>query len=179
LQCEVCGRPILGKPYKAMIEGAKMVVCAGCAKLGTAYWEAPPPPPTTPRRWEKRTVLPPRVSARRRPPELAQALELVEDFGPRVRGARRGLGLSQEDLGKRIGEKVSVLRKVEGGKMRPDERLAAKLEHALRIKLLVPPSEPQLPPAAVPRPSRVTTLGDIVQVREKKRGEVDEERGPS
>jgi len=172
VNCEVCGRQIIGKPHKAVIEGAKMVVCGNCAKLASAYWEE------TPQRRVKRTAKPlPRisVSGKKQPPALAEALELVDDFGLRVRRAREEMELSHEDLGRKIGEKVSVLRKIESGKMSPDLMLAEKLEHALKIKLLVPPSEPKAPSVALSRPLEVPTLGDVVHLKERKT-EVTKER---
>jgi putative transcription factor len=84
------------------------------------------------------------------------------------------MGLSHKYLGKKIGEKVSVLRKIESGKMTPDHKLAAKLEHTLRVKLLVPLSEPKTPSARLSTLSEVT-LGDVVSVK-KKKTEVTEER---
>jgi len=48
---------------------------------------------------------------------------------------RKKLGMSIEELGKRINEKASVLERVEKG-MRPTDALARKLEKALKIKLL-------------------------------------------
>jgi len=172
VNCEVCGRQIVGKPFKAVIEGAKMVVCGGCVKLGSGFWEE------RPQRRVKRTVKPlPKisVSGKKQPPALAEALELVEDFGLRIRRAREGMELSHEDLGRKIGEKVSVLRKIESGKMTPDLMLAEKLEHALKIKLLVPPSEPKAPSAALSQPREIT-LGDVVRLKEKKTGVAKERK---
>lgn len=176
MQCEVCGHRIEGKPYKAVIEGAKMVVCGRCVGLASTSWELPPPTSKPQLRARRAISLPPTLQVKRQPPELNQTLELVDDFSLQVRRARRKLGLSHEDLGRKIGEKVSVLRKVESGKMPPDNSLANKLEHALKIKLLIPPSEPKLPSVGPP-PPREATLGDIVKLKRKK--EVDTERGPS
>ena len=108
---------------------------------------------------------------------MTEALELVGDFGLRVRRAREELELSHEDLGRKIGEKVSVLRKIESGKMAPDLMLAEKLEHALKIKLLVPPSEPKAPSVALSQPREIT-LGELVRLKEKKT-EVAKERKQS
>jgi putative transcription factor len=80
-------------------------------------------------------------------------------------------------LGKAIGEKVSVLQKIESGKMTPDTRVAQKLEHALKIKLLVPPKGQPEPPASLPV-SHEVTLGDVVQLR-KNKAEASDERAPS
>lgn len=151
-----------------------MTVCGGCAGLGSVYWKAPPPA----KRIIKRGVrLPPKIPIKKQQPVIAQTLELVEDFNLRVRQAREKLGLSHEDLGRMIGEKVSVLRKIESGKMLPDNKLASKLEHALKTKLLVPFSEPKLPPADLSLP-REATLGEVARLKGKK-AEVNEEREPS
>ncbi|MDH5451448.1 MAG: multiprotein bridging factor aMBF1, partial [Candidatus Bathyarchaeota archaeon] len=138
MQCEVCGRKILGKPLKATIEGAKMIVCGKCAKLGTVYFEEPPLPTPRKKRITKRPAT--KFSIKKQPPKVPETLELVDNFSLQIRQARENLGLNHEDLGRKIGEKVSVLRKIETGKMAPNHQLAGKLEHTLRIRLLVPPS---------------------------------------
>jgi len=168
MRCEVCGRKVIGPPYKAMIEGAKMLVCGECSKLGSVYWEAK----TEPRMKKISKRLPQPVLAPRKQPSITveESVELVDDFGAKVRQAREKLDISHEDLGKKISEKVSVLRKIESGKMTPDHLLTEKLQHALKIKLLVPVSEPKVPSKALAssRPS-APTLGDIAQVKKEKR----------
>lgn len=174
MRCEVCGSRIHGTPYKAVIEGAKLMVCGECVKLGSIFWEAK----SEPRLKKVAKRLPqPMLSAKKKPVKLQETLELVEDFSSRVRQAREKLGLSQEDLGRKLNEKVSVLRKIESGKMTPDHRLAEKLEHALKVKLLVPFSEPKVSPKILSRPTEVT-LGDIINVR-KRKAEASEERRQS
>ena len=110
-------------------------------------------------------------------PPLSEDLELVENFGPRIREARREAELSHEDLGRKIRERVSVLRKIETGKMTPDHLLAQKLEHTFKIKLLVPPSEPKASPGLLSKP-RSVTLGEIVRLK-KGKAEEAEKREPS
>jgi len=151
-----------------------MIACSECAKLGSGYWKAKPQ-----RRTKSITKLQPKLAIHRKKqcPTVTEALELVGDFGLRVRRAREGLELSHEDLGRKIGEKVSVLRKIESGKMSPDLMLAEKLEHALKIKLLVPPSEPKAPSIALSQPREIT-LGEVVRLKEKKT-EVAKERKQS
>lgn len=173
MQCEVCGRRIVGKSFRATIEGAKMVVCGRCVGLSSASWELPP------QRRVKGGVksFSPRVVRKKLPQEPVQELEVVGDFGLRVRQGREKLGLGHEDLGRRIGEKVSVLRKVESGSLVPDHGLAGKLEHALRVKLLVPLSKSKVPSAHKLQP-RGVTLGDVARVK-KRKVEGDGERGRS
>ena len=165
MQCEVCGRQIFGAPIRAIIEGAEMTVCSECAKLGSGYWE-----PKLQRRAKKSIKRQPTISfsKRKQRPTVTETLELVGDFGQRVRQAREGLGLSHEDLGRKISEKVSVLRKIESGKMVPDLVLAEKLEHALKITLRVPASEPNVQPVLSSKP-RGTTLGDLIQFKVKEK----------
>jgi len=167
MRCEVCGRKIIGPPFRAMIEGAKMTVCNKCVKLGSVFWEAKTEPRL--RKVARRLPSTPMVAPRKQPPILAaESLELVDDFGIKVRQAREKTGLSHEDLGKKISEKVSVLRKIESGKMTPDNLLVEKLQHALRIKLMVPVSEPKVPAKALVSHLAAPTLGDIAQVKKEK-----------
>jgi len=142
-----------------------MTVCAECSKLGSGYWEPKPQ-----RRAKKSTKYPPiqPFAKRRQRMTVPETLELVGDFGQRVRQAREGLELSHEDLGRKIREKVSVLRKIESGKMVPDLVLAERLEHALKIKLRVPPSEPKVQPVLSSKPPG-KTLGDLIQFKVKEK----------
>jgi len=164
MQCEVCGKPIIGKPYKAIIEGAKMTVCNKCAKHGTRYWEEETPTKT---KKPTKTPLTHKVPTKKPTINIVEpTLELTENFGQLIRQAREKLGLRHEDLGKKINEKVSVLKKIESQKMIPDQVLATKLEHALKIKLLVPPSEPKTPQKPISQPPKVT-LGDVISIKGK------------
>jgi putative transcription factor len=167
LRCEVCGRRINGKPFKVIIEGAKLTVCIECSKLGKTYREEPKLAMTVAR---PGAVSKPLVFQTRKPqpPKVDTSLELVENFAVKIRQARERLGLSHDDLGKRINEKVSLLRKIETGKMTPDNRLAAMLEHALKIKLIVPAKEEKVPEARLSKAgTQDLTLGDLVQLSKK------------
>jgi putative transcription factor len=168
LQCEVCGRRILGKPYKAIIEGARLVVCSDCARLGSISWELKTPRVTV-------TVKPPKPLRKPRlktatmpQSPLEPTLELAEDFGTRIRQAREAQKLSHEDLGRRINEKISLLKKLESQKMTPDNKLAEKLQHALKIRLLVPVKKEKLPKGLLATaPSKTITLGDLIKKKEE------------
>ena len=171
--CEVCGRKIVGKTLKAMIGGAKMIVCRDCAKLGSVYWDVKPK-----RQRSARKAVKPlsKISIRKAPaPTLSEDLELIENFGARIREARRDAGLSHENLGREIRERVSVLRKIEIGKMTPNHLLAKKLEHALKVTLLVPPSEPRAARGFLSKP-RGVTLGDIVNLKKGKAEEIEKRK---
>jgi putative transcription factor len=172
VQCEVCGCQIFSTPIRAIIEGAKLNVCSECAKLSSGYWE-PKPQRRAKRRIKRQPIIP--VQRRKPIPSVTETLELVDDFGQRVRQTRRGLELSHEDLGRKIREKVSVLRKIESGKMVPDLVLAEKLEHALKIKLRVPPQEPKTQFVSLSRPHG-TTLGDLISLKDHAKEEKKERK---
>lgn len=164
LQCEVCGRRIEGNPHKVIIEGAKLSVCIACSKHGKTYYEQPLPKAVIPKTRATPTQF--KIQTKKAPiPPAETALELVEDFDAKIRQAREKLGLSHEELGKKINEKVSVLRKIETGKMKPDNRLATILEHILKVKLIVPAKEEKAPQARIGKTvSREMTLGDLIQL---------------
>ncbi len=165
LRCEVCGRKIFGKPFKVIIEGAKLTVCTDCSKHGKImYGEDPIPQTAIPK--AKVPLSPSRFQIRKTSaPSVDTTQELVHDYTPLIRQAREKLGLSHEDLGKKINERVSLLKKIETGKMTPNNTLAVKLEHTLKIRLIVPAKEEKVPEAKIPKkPSREFTLGDLIKI---------------
>jgi len=166
VRCEVCGRKIHGKSLRAEIEGAKLTVCIECSKHGKIirteefdYRQKSP---------KKGLVSIPFIQKKKRVQTRVDITqEVVEGYDSKIRAARERLGLSHEELGKKISEKASVLSKLETGKMTPNNMLVTKLEHALKIKLLVPIIEDkisqELPKSSNPEP----TLGDLIQLNKK------------
>jgi putative transcription factor len=168
MQCEVCGRQILGEPHRVIIERAKMTTCPKCAELGSGEWK---PEPAS-RGWSVATG---NVSAaktafikKRGTVTVSEDIVVVEGYGSLIRRTREKMGLSHEDLGRKIAEKVSVLKKIENEKMVPDQKVSEKLEHTLGIKLLVPLVVPKVPLPSV-LTSKGVTLGEIVKLKEAKR----------
>jgi putative transcription factor len=112
-------------------------------------------------------------------PQVAITTEVIEDYQTKIRAAREKLGLSHEDLGKKINEKASVLRHIETGKMAPNNLLAAKLERTLKITLMVPieKEKEKAPPVLTKSASEELTLGDLIQFESK--GEAPSKRKQS
>jgi putative transcription factor len=161
-----------------MIEGANLTVCGKCAKHGTIIREEPKPIGLVPK---PQTRLQPLTIRTKKSSEttLDTSIELIENFAQKIRQAREKLGLSHEELGKKTNEKVSLLKKIETGKMTPDNKLSAKLEYALKIKLLAPATEEKVPKTKISKPaSRELTLGDLIQLNKKEKEEPTE-RKPS
>lgn len=176
MRCEVCGRKIHGNPLTAEIEGARLTVCTECSKHGRIVpREEMKLKATSPNQKAKLITT---VPARKKPEakvEITQ--EVVEGYPLKIRQAREKLGLSHEDLAKKINEKESVIRKLETGKIEPNDMLVTKLEHALKIKLLTPISQEEGKKETLKPPSRELTLGDLIQLGKK--GEEPAKRKPS
>jgi putative transcription factor len=178
VRCEVCGRKIHTEPITAVIEGARLTVCLECSKHGKIVTQDEYTPKA--KLAGKTTAHIPLMTQKKKPEvkvEITQ--EIVQDYSIKVRQAREKLGLTHEALGKKINEKSSVIGKIETGKMTPNNILATKLEHALKIKLLAPITEEK---AAIPQTPKTAnhemTLGDLIQV-DSKRSEEQTERKPS
>jgi putative transcription factor len=155
-----------------MIEGARLRVCGECAKHGKICYDEPRPKQVFLK--PKATPVAFRVQTRPSTPPVDTSVELTEDYGTRIRKAREKLGLSHEELGKRLNEKVSLLKKIETGRMTPSDKLATALEHILKVKLIVPRKEEKVPQAKMSRVlSRELTLGDLIHL--KKGGSEKEE----
>lgn len=169
MQCEVCGQEIWGKPHRTMIEGAMLYTCDECAKLGSRSWVSEPKLGSVPLRG--RVTAPRRVFVQRRGRfDVSEDVELAENLAQVVRQARERAGLTHEELGKRINERVSVLQRVETGKFQPDNALARKLEHALGVKILVSASVPVVTDQPVVKQPPEPTLGDVVSIKKRKSG---------
>jgi putative transcription factor len=174
LRCEVCGRKIHSEPIRAIIEGAKLTVCVECSRHGKIilHEEADMPRKAVAKPQTPLPVLQKKPSA----PAVQINTEVAEDYGNKIRAAREKLNLTHEELGKRINEKASLLRNLEAGKMTPNNQLATKLEHMLKIKLLVPISEEKV--TTLPKANQELTLGDLIEM-DKKGGEAATGRKPS
>jgi putative transcription factor len=175
MRCEVCGHKIHSEPITAVIEGARLTVCIECSKHGKILHQEEI---ALPKQALKKSQTP--IVLVQKKPIVANVQitqEITEEYANKIRAAREKLGLTHEELGKKINEKASVLRNLEAGKMAPNNQLASKLEHMLKIKLLVPISEEKV--NAIPKSSnQEMTLGDIIEL-DKSEGEAVTERKPS
>ena len=166
--CEMCGTD-RGRTSRVEVEGVTMQVCSECAKFGTAK-EVPKPlreygsPQSsirsgpgfdTPGMARDRPPQRPRKDALSRDEE-----ELVRDYPKRIRQARESMGLSHEDLGRKINEKKSVIAKLEGGTFRPNEGLIGKLQRHLGIKLKAKVEDYEHKTKNIGGPM---TLGDLIK----------------
>jgi putative transcription factor len=133
--CEVCGSSLKAGPSKVEIDGAIMLVCGNCARLGKPVGgpvirQARPNPIQS----SFRSGAPARSPS-------SSDVDVDPEYNVKIRQAREKLGLSQEDLGRMLNEKPSVIRMVESKKLKPDPVLTRKFMHYLKVNLMVPLSE--------------------------------------
>ncbi len=165
MECEICGKELPeNNPIRAKIEGSIMIVCKECSKLGKIQ-KAPPKPKFVKQNNQskrKNTTQKNRPYSRSKEPTE----ELIEDFSHEIRKARESKNWSREDLGRKINERVSVITRIETGKMTPDNKLTKKLEKALDIKLLEKIDNVDLN-QFINTTSGERTLGNVMKIKKK------------
>jgi len=129
--CELCGRE-KERVYLAIFEGKRVYACSDCirkfslVKISTVA--------------EVKQHVSLRRSIEKIKKPLYSALntedyELIEDYGFKIKSAREKLGLTQSELASKLKIKVSLLKKIEAGKITPTPDLIRKLEKSLNIRL--------------------------------------------
>ncbi len=160
MECEICGRPIRGKGFKILVEGSEMTVCEDCKNYGIEK----------PKVSQKKSFAPRPIISKpaNRPRDLSIDLgeELVENFHIIIRRERERRGWSQEDLAKKIQEKVSLIKKIENAEITPEPEVIEKLERVFDIKLRERVEEVKV---ETKRVNMTPTLGDIVVIRRKRK----------
>ena len=160
MRCEMCGKEV---PYlkTVVIEGAVLKVCEDCARFGKEI-----SPKEAKKYVRASSAISERLEMREKRMRERDVLEdeevLDPDFPEKIRDARMSLGMTQEELAKKINEKHSVITKIEHGELVPDENLRKKLEKALNIRLMI-----KMEPVHVQKKNeqrRGLTLGDLIKL---------------
>ena len=165
MRCEVCGREIFGQPYYRIIEGGRMTVCGRCAKFSNQEWD-PRKPSAQPRRRRSSASTQPR---RRSDIEVAESMELVENYGELIRKTRQRKGMTVEDFAKKLSEKESVIKKLEKEQLNPTMTLIRKVQRELGITLIEEAQEGK--GTVLTRPTGPRTLGDMIKLKAKEKEE--------
>lgn len=129
--CEICGTQILEYGEKVYVEGNLITVCKTCSKRGK------------PLKNQQDIQRKPAMRPSMRPKKIEKldritfddSAILINNFSEVIRNSRMANGLTHEQLGLLIKERVSLLRKIESGTLKPDEGLSRKLERFFRINL--------------------------------------------
>jgi putative transcription factor len=159
MNCEICGKRILGRSVLVSIERSILAVCQECSRFGvvvdrrTAYSIERSIPKPGPR------VFKPKQPKKERFEEFV----LVENFGEAIKKAREKKNITREEFAKKLGEKDSVIRRIESGGMYPSSTLTSRIEHLLKITLRV--KVDSTVKGSTPTPNTLT-LGDVAILKE-------------
>jgi putative transcription factor len=122
MDCELCGR-FSPENYTISVDGVKMSVCKNCAKYGKLI-SAP----------ESKPLPIKKTKIAEKEEEIS---ELVDNYPQLIKNAREKMGLSHKEFAAKINETVSVIKKLELGKMIPTDDLVRRIERFAGIKLLI------------------------------------------
>ena len=125
--CEICGIQILEKVDRVYVEGNLLTVCKSCSKRGR---------PSSYQQNIQKTGFPrPKKIVKTEKITFDDTRILVSNLSEVIRKSRMTRGLTHEQLGLKLNERASLLRKIESGSIKPDEELTKKLERFFRVPL--------------------------------------------
>jgi len=171
MNCEICGNKIIEKPNRVIVEGSRLVVCRKCSGFSETSWES-----EFQRSQITKTIKPSstfrdsRRNLKIKSTKNFEDYEITENFSKSLQKGRTKMGISQEELAKLLKEKLSVIQKIELGKIAPNLKLSRKIEHILKIKLLTT-EKPKIDYDANKEMTSDLTIGDVFQYKRKEKDE--------
>jgi putative transcription factor len=152
MECELCGKET-DELFEVMIEGSLLKVCKECAKFGKIRKEA-------------------KISTASHLKNKSEGVKEVKEveiiISPeakeKIKNYRESLGLTREELAKKLGVKVNLIEKLERGEYNHlDVREVQKLEKKTKLKLT---EEVVLYYGGTSKKSdeEVLTVGDVVKI---------------
>jgi putative transcription factor len=159
MDCEICGSVIKGNSTRVTVEGTVLDVCSKCAHYGTTQdkWT-----PVSRKMTPTEKVIVSYKPTRDAFDKLDD--EINSDYAQIIRKAREAQGLTIEELGAKMMEKATLIRKIEREELVPEDSIRKKLETTLNIKLTEKVSSKDQRGGGF---IRGTTLGDVAIIRKK------------
>ncbi|MCR6690961.1 MAG: multiprotein bridging factor aMBF1 [archaeon YNP-LCB-003-016] len=163
MSCDICGEKLKGEGKKIFVSGAILTVCDKCSKYGS------PVPPSFNKKSSSATVKGGKLLLQKLPKTFGKDVEydIVPDYAKRIKEARENMGWTAEILAEQVKEKVSVIKKIESGKLIPSINLAKRLENVLDIKLLEPQIRVLDNLSTYDKSEVDITLGDVAEIKFK------------
>jgi len=147
--CEICGTEIKGRPHRIRIERSELSVCSDCTRYGNVLTPAV--------KMRGRAKMPRRES-------IYEVDEVISNYPQVIREARQTMNLTIGELAKNIKERASLIKRIERGKMIPEEGVRRKLERFLDIKLTTHIEKVELTHST----PKTLTLGDVATIKRKR-----------
>ncbi|MBU0535832.1 MAG: TIGR00270 family protein [Nanoarchaeota archaeon] len=155
--CDMCGAE--GKLVRSLIEGTELNVCKDCSKFGKTL--------ASPVMFFKKQQI-----VKESKPELLEII--VAGCSRIIKQKREQMGITQEDLAKKIAEKESIIQKIESGQTEPSLSVARKLEKFFNI-LLVEAYDEKGGAMSTKRKTAEFTIGDAIKIKHTKVKQDEEE----
>lgn len=156
-ECELCGKPISDIVYTIEVEGVSLRVCSKCAVgkkiIGKEQLDIPKSP--------KPSYF---ASDYKREQPAEDDIELVDNYGEKIRQALEREKLPLKVLAEMISEQESYLKRVIEDKTTPPQELVGKLEKTLGIKLTMS-KRAKIEKVALPK-SKASTLEDYIKKKD-------------
>src|SRR5438445_11167734 len=109
--CEMCGHEIVGKPGRSLVEGATLIVCQQCSSIGTRL-------PSFSERPRRHMIAPSHTHAPiERLTKAVEESDIIKENSRAVKECVEKIGISQQNLTFKEKEKLTVIQKIEIGKM--------------------------------------------------------------
>ncbi len=149
VECELCGKTANLTP--ALVEDTKFLVCPSCLQHGTKLIDD--------------VALVPQTI--KKPVKHEEPWSVfVDKFNLKVKSAREKLNLTQEELAKKLNEKVSLIHNLESGHFIPPINLTIKIENLLKINILQEVEE-DIKNKTIDFKSSELTIGDLIKLKKK------------
>jgi putative transcription factor len=146
VECVLCGKETK-ELVKVEVEGAEIEICKNCAAAGNFKIK------------EERKIYQP--IKRKVVLPISEDFDFVQDYGEMIKKAREAKGFSRKELAKILGEKESMVKRIEEEKALPYEKLREKIEKILGIKLLQKYEEIK----KKSKEGKKLTIGDVVEIK--------------
>ncbi|MEM0372226.1 MAG: multiprotein-bridging factor 1 family protein [archaeon] len=147
--CELCGRSS-DELYLIELESSRLSVCEECSSRGKFIGRVRLAPE------KKQAIITPNA------PEE----EITPDYAEIIRSKREALGITQEDFAKKVSESLSLIKKIELGRIAPSKKTASKIERLLNVRLYSLAGKQSAEETRKKTPP--LTLADIVKIKERK-----------
>lgn len=147
MNCDLCGTN--GELFSAVVEGSLMEVCSKCLKFGKLI--------------EKRKDFDvEKIVKKKITNEIIFVLK--KDYNLILKNCREESKLTQEELAKKLNEKVSLIQKIENKGIEPNDELVNKYEKFFRINLR---EEFKQEPLNLNFKNSTLTIGDLLRFKKK------------
>ena len=154
MRCDLCGSDGYGSLFNASVESSLMTICKKCLKFGKLVERN--------KNFNVNEVI-------NKPKKIAdEKINLfVKNHNLIIKQCREKMNLSQEELAQKLNEKASLLHKIEGGSITPNEYLTKKLEQFFKIKLTEDLDLKEEAKIGLNFKNSALTIGDLLKLKKK------------